>query len=460
MEKTALEQEREIKDVIRRAKGIPDKTGSLRRETLKRLIDLIHSPHSNLKILAAQNIRFFFNDFPELEEVAINAVYDLCEDQSSKVRIEGYTAITQVSRTENKWVKRNADVLLQLLQSDEPDEVIVVKKALTEHLDMDPRVTLGVLCDQIIPPEELMDEEEQTIRDRLRSLVLSFLNGEAKRAIVERHAIPGSIAEDVLINCLLEAIPKLPLSDVETVVKNLLLSLNAYQPGSPRGHTLLQVLLDKTASDLRNGLRSGTISLLQNVRMYVDLVTFLVVEKRTAPAIQLLRFFCGHLSSRMTLQKFPTADQASIICNISETFVVANEVPQPLDEGQPLDALRKQIINACPLLLECLHKHGLPNKRFVDACTILLRACIRRKEESPWSPPPHLITVLRDIQVHSNRQDVQVLIRVRSGPLFVSSVCIQPCSLCLSSPWSPPHHKVKSVMPLKLKRRCRRTQIT
>lgn len=34
-----------------------------------------------------------------------------------QVRIEGYTAITQVSRAENKWVKRNADVLLQLLQS-------------------------------------------------------------------------------------------------------------------------------------------------------------------------------------------------------------------------------------------------------------------------------------------------------------------------------------------------------
>lgn len=80
----------------------------------------------------------------------------------------------------------------------------MVKKALTEHLDMDPRVTLGVLCDQIIPPEEPMDEEEQAIRDRLRSLVLSFLTGEAKRAIVERHAVPGSTAEDVLVSCLLE----------------------------------------------------------------------------------------------------------------------------------------------------------------------------------------------------------------------------------------------------------------
>ena len=78
-----------------------------------------------------------------------------------------------------------------------------MKKALAEHLDMDPKVTLGVLCDQVSPPDESMDDEEQAIRDRLRSLVLSFLTGEAKRAIVERHAVPSSIAEEVLISSML-----------------------------------------------------------------------------------------------------------------------------------------------------------------------------------------------------------------------------------------------------------------
>lgn len=33
--------------------------------------------------------------------------------------MEGYAAITNLSNVENKWVKRNADVLLQLLQSGE-----------------------------------------------------------------------------------------------------------------------------------------------------------------------------------------------------------------------------------------------------------------------------------------------------------------------------------------------------
>jgi len=86
---------------------------------------------------------------------------------------------------------------------DEPDEVGVVKKALLEHLDMDPPVTLGVLCDQIVPPNEPMDDEEQQIRDRLRSLVISFLTGEAKRTILRHASRQGSEVEDVLVDELL-----------------------------------------------------------------------------------------------------------------------------------------------------------------------------------------------------------------------------------------------------------------
>lgn len=90
-----------------------------------------------------------------------------------------------------------------MILQDEPDEVVFVKKALSEHLDMDPPVTLGVLCDQIVPPNEPMDDEEQQIRDRLRSLVICFLTGEAKRAILRHVNQPGSEAEAVLVGQLL-----------------------------------------------------------------------------------------------------------------------------------------------------------------------------------------------------------------------------------------------------------------
>lgn len=94
----------------------------------------MHSPYSSLKSYAANNIKLFIKEFEELQDDAINAVYDLCEDQDPRVRHtplnlrvcliiplqvrkDGYRAITQVSREQKKWVKRNADVLVQLLQS-------------------------------------------------------------------------------------------------------------------------------------------------------------------------------------------------------------------------------------------------------------------------------------------------------------------------------------------------------
>jgi hypothetical protein len=101
------------------------------------------------------------------------------------------------------WFLEPGFVKLLIYDTDEPDEVVVVQKALVEHLDMDPSVTLGVLCDQIIPPEEPMDDEELFVRDRLRSLVLSFLTREAKRAILERcNSQPDGGTEDILINTL------------------------------------------------------------------------------------------------------------------------------------------------------------------------------------------------------------------------------------------------------------------
>ena len=47
---------------------------------------LVHSPHTSLKRLAAMNITKFFKAFPDLEEDAINGIYDLCEDHDPDVR--------------------------------------------------------------------------------------------------------------------------------------------------------------------------------------------------------------------------------------------------------------------------------------------------------------------------------------------------------------------------------------
>ncbi|KAJ7122054.1 hypothetical protein C8R43DRAFT_1032975 [Mycena crocata] len=406
MERNVREQEREIRDLIQRANGHRDKSGVLRRKTLNTLIDLTHTPHPSLKLLAAKNIPNLFNDFPDEEEAAINAVYDLCEDQSTIVRKEGYDAITAVSKAAHKWVKRNTDVLLQLLQSDEPDEVVVVKQALIAHLNLDPRVTLGVLCDQIMPAAEATsDPDELYMRDRLRALVLAFLTGEAKQAIVEHVAVPDSEAEDVLVNGLLTALPKLTPADTDIIVKQLLLDLPTFRSESPLSESLLLTLLEKAQSCLR-----ADAGQLTTTRFYMDLMAYVVVEKSSGSPLALLRFYLPTFVGKVTLQKYSPDDQIFIICNMAEALA-ACEARNKDQDSPSLTAPRNQSVDASPNLFECLAKAGIAHERSRNAGKVLLECCLRRKA-SGWTVPAHFGSPLAALRHKSEQyKDVQELIR-------------------------------------------------
>ena len=138
-----------------------------------------------------------------------------------------------MSREQPGSVERNVDVLVQLLQSgeslygrgkscsnpsaavraspvpplDEPREVAVVKTALIQHLELDSKVTLGVLCDQIVPPDDPIEDEDKLIRERLRRLVIAFLAEEAREPLLSRLRSQGGSGveqEHALIDTLLK----------------------------------------------------------------------------------------------------------------------------------------------------------------------------------------------------------------------------------------------------------------
>lgn len=91
--------------------------------------------------------------------------------------------------------------------SDEPGEVMVVKNALIQHLEFDSKVTLGVLCDQIVPPDDPMEEEDRVIRERLRGLVVAFLAEDAREPLLARlrnQGDSGAEQERALIDTLLK----------------------------------------------------------------------------------------------------------------------------------------------------------------------------------------------------------------------------------------------------------------
>ncbi|KAG6830163.1 hypothetical protein H0H92_001892 [Tricholoma furcatifolium] len=434
--------------------------------------ELTRSPHPNLKVLAAQNICSFFSDFPDLEEEAINAVYDLCEDQTPSVRIEGYTAVTSLSKADIRLVRRNADVLLQLLQSgasynldssfmpclhrkrvDEPDEVEIVKNALREHLELDAKVTLGVLCDQITPLEDSMEDEEQEIRDRLRNVVLKFLTQDARKAVVEKYVLPGSGAEEVLVDSLLTVLPKLEYKDVEIIVEELLLKLKSFKTPqtSSRGPDLVKALVDKVIQLLSQAADSSRATLLQSAQPYLDLASFVVIEKRVAPATQLLREYLSTISTKLNLQKFRPSDRQTVVCRLAETFAAARDTASssPSNDSPSLETLSRSIVDSCPFLLEALQLTPSSPLRQVKACTILLQVCVQRQQSSTWTPRPNLAAVLSVIQANipvEQSQDIHNLIRSLVPPASTSGQA-QSHDRTMSTPQSTTNGRGHASLP-------------
>lgn len=414
------DQESQIHQLVESAEREQDRGSELRRDALTKLIEVAHSSNSQLKCYAANHIRYFFNDFPDLEEDAINVVYDLCEDQDSRVRIEGYRAISSVSSVENKWVKRNSDVLVQLLQSDEPEEVAVVKTALCDHLDMDPGVTLGVLCDQIIPPEYAIDEEEQQIRDRLRSLVIAFLKVDAAESIIRKYTkTPGTDTENVLVSQLLMAIKRLETRDVEVIIKDLLLMMPCYIPGSARGMDLLHVLIDKARSSLN--VKSNDLGSIKTIDFYISLAHFVAIQKRVASPVVLLRFYCTSLMGKPVLQRFSPEEQLVLAGRVVEALEACEDEsrlrPQICSHEQ-LSFLRRQVVDGAPNLLEALHDTKLESSTMWDTLRSLLLACKHRKEREDWVVPFNLASSISRFQTQAeqlgpgnNSDEIRVLIR-------------------------------------------------
>ncbi|KAI0319003.1 apoptosis inhibitory protein 5-domain-containing protein [Amylostereum chailletii] len=332
MDSGAVEQEREIRDLIRRAERTPVPTNPLRRDALKRLIKLSRAPQASLKKLAADNISKFFKVFPDLEEDAINAIYDLCEDQDFKVRADGYKAIVIMSKQQPKWVKRNADVLVQLLQSDEQEEVTRVKRSLASHLDLNAVVTLGVLCDQIVPQDAPLDEDDKAMRDRLRMLVIAFICNDAKQSIVERHASKaGSQPENVLIEGLLKAVSKLGPSDAEKIIKDILLYLPSFQGRfTSRGNELLLVLLDRAKSSLEEDLSTGNdCTTLQRTRSFLDLALFLSVERSVSDPSHVLRFYGdSSLAKRDTQERLSKDARVFLMMFIADVWTACGDISE------------------------------------------------------------------------------------------------------------------------------------
>ncbi|KAH9026692.1 hypothetical protein EDB83DRAFT_1924088 [Lactarius deliciosus] len=98
---------------------------------------------------------------------------------------------------------------VQLLQSDEPEEVTVIKMVLIQHLELDSKVTLGILCDQIVPPDDPIEDEDKTIRKRPEVLVVAFLARDPRKPLLahlQDQRCGAAEQEDALIDTFIKAV--------------------------------------------------------------------------------------------------------------------------------------------------------------------------------------------------------------------------------------------------------------
>jgi hypothetical protein len=140
-----------------------------------------------------------------------------------KVRIAAYQTVPEFSKKKPSLVRRNVDILVQLLQNgwyhgpliglhltdaliEEPNELRKIKNALLQHYDTDPFATCQVLLDSCMSSPNAT-EDERAHRGHLRELVISFLlEQETIRKTLLLHVLRSDHASEQVIDGLLKVI--------------------------------------------------------------------------------------------------------------------------------------------------------------------------------------------------------------------------------------------------------------
>ncbi|KAM9375508.1 apoptosis inhibitor 5 isoform 2-T2 [Pholidichthys leucotaenia] len=134
------------------------------------------------KRLAAQFIPKFFSSFPELTDAAINAQLDLCEDEDVSIRRQAIKELPRFATGEN--IPRVADILTQLLQTDDTAEFNQVNAALISIFKVDAKGTLGGLFSQILQGEDIVRERAiKFLSTKLKSLPEDVMTKEVEEYI-------------------------------------------------------------------------------------------------------------------------------------------------------------------------------------------------------------------------------------------------------------------------------------
>nr|XP_022899949.1 apoptosis inhibitor 5 [Onthophagus taurus] len=111
------------------------------------------------KKLAAQVISKFFKHFPSLQLQAIDAIFDICEDDQASIRIAAMKTLPILCKESKENIGKIADVLSQLLQLDDPQEYNVASNSLIQVLQIDSLLVIKSIFKQLSESDALVREK-------------------------------------------------------------------------------------------------------------------------------------------------------------------------------------------------------------------------------------------------------------------------------------------------------------
>ncbi|XP_060530435.1 apoptosis inhibitor 5 [Cylas formicarius] len=136
------------------------------------------------KKLAAQIICKFFKNFPSLQDQALNAILDLCEDSDSDIRICAMKTLPLLCKSNKEFVSNIGSILSQLLQLEDQDYTTACNSLIQVFKEDQVNATKGILSNILSPADE-------TIREKC----ISFLYTKLAKLQVKL----GTELEDLLI---------------------------------------------------------------------------------------------------------------------------------------------------------------------------------------------------------------------------------------------------------------------
>jgi len=101
------------------------------------------------KRLSSQFIARFFTKFPNLANASLDALLDLCEDDDVNIRKQAIKDLPMLCRESKDFLPKIADVLSQLLQTQDPSELVVIQNSLMSLFRKEAKGTMIGLFSQI-----------------------------------------------------------------------------------------------------------------------------------------------------------------------------------------------------------------------------------------------------------------------------------------------------------------------